>query len=288
MDNSSEENLKKRKSIIEQNITNKRGKDVIIKEYKKLYSNSLDGGFIPYHQFKEVKTIQKEMVEENQFYICKYCNIVFYNENEKIKDHIKTTKMDKQFLKKIRTTMRKLSKMKDKATHNQIRPGIDDVFLIAPYNQKITCYQNDQFQEKTEKDQSLNQLSENEKTNATKDTEQTKEQQRKLAEQFYYQMSVPNTSECEDTEYFEETINTTHDYISDQLELINEMIKCYQLSKEIKNAVKLKEETQKKQIKYKKNYQSKGQILKELEVMIQNFEKHITDFKREVDTQKQN
>jgi len=79
--------------------------------------------------------------------------------------------MDKQFLKKIRTTMRKLSKMKDKATHNQIRPDIDDVFLIASYNQKITCYQNDQSQEKTEKDQSLNQLSENEKTNATKDTE---------------------------------------------------------------------------------------------------------------------
>ena len=207
MENNTREFLKKRKTIFTKTITKKRSRDIIIKEYKKLYETSIDEGFIEYHRFKELKNLLKEMVKENNFFLCRKCSIIFYNENEEVQHHFKLKHIDQSFLHDIRKKMVRLKKMKEKAKAGQIRPGIDDTFTITNISQDITCFPNNLNEKKTKNDQEKFLLEEEEEKIITPEEKKEKKQQRKLAEQFYYKMSIPNSSECENTESSEEKIN---------------------------------------------------------------------------------
>ena len=207
MENNSKK-LNKRKTILTKTITEKRSRDIIIKEYKKLYETSIDEGFIKYHKFKELKNLLKEMVEENNFFLCRKCSIIFYNKNEEVQHHFKLKHIDQSFLHDIRKKMVRIKKTKEKAKAGQIRPGIDDTFTITKISQDITCFPNHLNEKKTKNDQDKFQLEEEEEEKIiTPEEKKEKKQQRKLAEQFYYEMSIPNSSECENTESSEEKIN---------------------------------------------------------------------------------
>ena len=175
MENNSKK-LNKRKTILTKTITEKRSRDIIIKEYKQLYDNSKDEGFIEYHKFKELKNLLKEMVEEGNFFLCEKCNIIFYNENEKVHTHGKLTKIDQSFLHDIRKKMVRLKKMKEKAKAGQIRPGIDDTFTITNISQEITCFPNNLNEKKTKNDQEKFLLEEEEEKIITPEEKKEKKQ----------------------------------------------------------------------------------------------------------------